>query len=753
MNNTLKKARTHEWWKPKAGFLFALLFYIIWSSGKQFNFPVFLKLLFLSFVTLTAIGILGHLLNDLGDMESDAKAGKNNSMIALSKTNRFLVIVAVFAVAVAPWYFLPYTSTSIYLLSAEFLLLIIYPLKPLRLKQYPLVAVIADALYAFAIPAVLAFYTYQLYYELSFSSNHFLVLFAWAFFIGLRQIIYHHVSDRKNDLKSKTPNLSLAYSNYILNNFLRRYVIIPELIFGIFFFLLHYNQFPLFTCVIIVFYSCLFFPLFSLSTLKLFPQHLFGIFKPDKFYSHYFSLIILSVLSYYNIWFISVLFLVLLLFTSIRKHFIVHYVLNDLLKKNIMSMASSMVNNSIYYFRKCVLIKDEKASRAEHYEEWREEQARKKNGTIALVNANENKYTETFVRQHEKLPFKIHYYFGNNFPLWHYGDGNLISNNKGIYDFKRVLSQWLQQNEEDYNLKILAQHLQKNRIQLILCEFGTTGAKLAQLPELTGIPLAVIFYGYDAHHKAIVEQNQEKYAELFTNASVIIVVSKDILLKLKSLGAPDEKLVYLPCSFDINLFQYSDHSGNKPVFLSVGRFAETKAPHLTILAFNEVLKQVPEARLIMVGKDGGGELFEACHILVKALGIENKILFKGILSPEQVFEEMKNAYAFIQHSLTTPIHGDKEGTPVAVMEAMVCGLPVIATRHAGIAEIVEHEKTGLLVDEYDYRKMAEEMIRIAADKKFAQQLGFAASESIKNNPLFLATNQALTEIIDKHKLK
>ncbi len=753
MKKILKKVRANEWWKPKAGFLFGLLFFTLLLTKEQLSFILFLKLFFLSFITLTAIGVLGHLLNDLGDIEADEKAEKSNSMAGLSITSRLLILVLVFALASVPWFFLPVTKMSFLLLGAELLLLLIYPLKPFRLKQYPLLAIHIDAMYAFAIPAVLAFYTYRLYYGLSFPENYNWILFGWALFIGIRQIIYHHVADMKNDLKSGTPNLALQFSPEALNSYIRRYVVPPELFFGIAFFLNYRAQEPVFTGVLIGSYICLFIPVFSLTPFKYFPQHVFGSFKSDRFYSHYWSIISLVVLSYSNTWFIVVLAAVILLFTSLSAHFFVRYFIVDFCIKNSKDFGSFVVNHSIYFFRKYILMKDEKASREGFYEDWLDGQTRRKRGIIAIVNANENKYTETFVRQHKKLPFFIHYYFGSDFPLWHQHDGNLISNNAELLSTKKTINTWLQQDEENYNLKILAEHLQKNNVQLLLCEFGTTGAKLAGIPELTGIPMIVIFYGYDAHHDKIIKENLEDYQKLFQNAVLIIGVSKDILLKLKNLGGAEEKLYYLPCSFDNELFQFSDHSNNKPVFLSVGRFAETKAPHLTILAFNEVQKTAPDARLVMVGKDGGGELFEACNILVRALGIENKVVFKGILSPEQVYEEMKNAYCFVQHSVTTPLHGDKEGTPVSVMEAMACGLPLIATRHAGIAEIIEHEKTGILVDEYDYIKMAAEMLKIIDNRQTAKQLGYAASQSIKNNPLFLANKELLTEIIERHKLK
>ena len=67
--------------------------------------------------------------------------------------------------------------------------------------------------------------------------------------------------------------------------------------------------------------------------------------------------------------------------------------------------------------------------------------------------------------------------------------------------------------------------------------------------------------------------------------------------------------------------------------------------------------------------------------------------------------------------------GDSEGNPVAVMEAQLSGLPVVATRHAGIPEVVLEGQTGLLVKEGDEAGMAQAMARLLMDPDLAARLG------------------------------
>jgi glycosyltransferase involved in cell wall biosynthesis len=87
---------------------------------------------------------------------------------------------------------------------------------------------------------------------------------------------------------------------------------------------------------------------------------------------------------------------------------------------------------------------------------------------------------------------------------------------------------------------------------------------------------------------------------------------------------------------------------------------------------------------------------------------------------------MRRCRAFLQHSLVAP-DGDSEGSPVSVMEAQLSGLPVIATRHAGIPEVVQEGETGLLVDEGDVQAMAAAIARLATDPELAGRMGRSAA--------------------------
>jgi glycosyltransferase involved in cell wall biosynthesis len=102
---------------------------------------------------------------------------------------------------------------------------------------------------------------------------------------------------------------------------------------------------------------------------------------------------------------------------------------------------------------------------------------------------------------------------------------------------------------------------------------------------------------------------------------------------------------------------------------------------------------------------------------------------------------------FVQHSILDPETGDEEGLPVAVLEAMAAGLPVVATRHGGIPEAVVAETTGALVGEGDVTEMAAQVVRLAADPDLRSRFGRAAWQRVREHYTWEAERRALLEIM------
>ena len=263
----------------------------------------------------------------------------------------------------------------------------------------------------------------------------------------------------------------------------------------------------------------------------------------------------------------------------------------------------------------------------------------------------------------------------------------------------------------------------------VLAEYGPSGVYVTAACRDLGIPFVVHFHGFDAYANWVIEQFGARYRKMFAHASAVVAVSQPMVQQLESLGAPIEKIQYIPYGTDCDRFESGRPEQAEPTFLVVGRFVEKKAPHLTLAAFREVHQSHPAARMRMIGD---GPLMGVCMDLAKLWKLEEAVTFLGAQPHEVVRREMSQARCFVQHSLV-PRGGDSEGMPVAIIEAGACGLPVISTRHAGIPEVVLDDETGLLVEEGDVEAMANHMCKVVAQPEVAGQLGAAARQRVEKH--------------------
>jgi len=346
---------------------------------------------------------------------------------------------------------------------------------------------------------------------------------------------------------------------------------------------------------------------------------------------------------------------------------------------------------------------------------------------ICIVAPKNGAYSETFIKAHvDGLPADVKFLWGGWFPVFTDADTPLLSRAAAASALRKVSRKILHLPPAFFAERALKKFLVKNRVRAVLAEYGPTGVSVMNVCKRSRIPLIVHFHGVDAHSEKMLSHFQPGYRTLFAVAETLVVVSRTMESQLLRLGAPAEKIFYNPYGVDLDFFTATDPSRNLPLFAAVGRFVDKKAPFLTLLAFQKVAAEVPEARLVMIGD---GELRETCLRLAKSLNIVGAVDIMGVRSAPEIAACLRGARAFVQHSVQTS-YGDSEGTPVAVLEAGAMGLPVIATRHAGIREAVVEDETGLLSAEGDIEGMARNMIRLAKDPMLALRLGAKARERI-----------------------
>ncbi len=345
---------------------------------------------------------------------------------------------------------------------------------------------------------------------------------------------------------------------------------------------------------------------------------------------------------------------------------------------------------------------------------------------IAHVSPSSNQVSETFIEKHRTL-FKgeVVSYYGAIYPNANNIEGSFTKNK--ILSFLLKIKNYVSFSDSSYQQALLERSFKKQGIQLCFAEYGTCGIKVMQVCQTLKIPLVVNFHGYDAHEVKVVETNLESYKQLFSIATVIVSVSQHMTNSLIQLECPPEKIRHLPCFPDYKFEKLAPNYQSNKV-LAVGRFVDKKSPHLTLLAFSIAQKQCPTLELNFVGD---GPLFGACTDLVNALGIKN-VNLPGAIPHHDVVRLFSDSLMFIQHSVRA-LNGDSEGTPVAVMEASLSGLPLVSTNHAGIPDVVVEGKTGFLVEERDVEAMAQAIIKLYEDRELCEKMGYAAKIHMSEN--------------------
>lgn len=111
---------------------------------------------------------------------------------------------------------------------------------------------------------------------------------------------------------------------------------------------------------------------------------------------------------------------------------------------------------------------------------------------------------------------------------------------------------------------------------------------------------------------------------------------------------------------------------------------------------------------------------------IKALGMENHIQLLGWRTQQQVREHLDDSHLLLAPSVTAKA-GDQEGTPTAIAEALMMGLPVLSTYHSGIPEMVQHQVSGYLVPERDVDALAEHLLKLMDEPHTWQTMGQAGS--------------------------
>jgi glycosyltransferase involved in cell wall biosynthesis len=164
---------------------------------------------------------------------------------------------------------------------------------------------------------------------------------------------------------------------------------------------------------------------------------------------------------------------------------------------------------------------------------------------------------------------------------------------------------------------------------------------------------------------------------------------------------------------------------NKRIIISyVGRLVSYKGLPLLLRVAETIQSTFPEVGFVLVGS--GGVDMHNCEaelkLFVKAKGLEESVCFSG---------EVGNVHEYLQASDIFVFPSQEDAFPLALVEAMACGLPVISTPVGGIKEIITDRENGLLVKARDFQQLHEAISALLRDPKLSASLGTAAVKTVR----------------------
>lgn len=238
--------------------------------------------------------------------------------------------------------------------------------------------------------------------------------------------------------------------------------------------------------------------------------------------------------------------------------------------------------------------------------------------------------------------------------------------------------------------------------------------------------LAGVRYGMSCHAKDIWTTPPDELAPKLRDAEVVLTCTAEGKAELeRHSGTTPVRLVYH--GVDVEAASPRVAAPGPQRVLTVGRLVEKKGHDTLIRAAGLVRDAGIPFRLRIAGD---GPEWPRLQRLVHELDLAGHVTFLGPLNTVEVNAEYRSASVFAL-ACRQLANGDRDGLPNVLLEAMVRGLPVVGTGQPGIAEAVEHGRTGLLTATDNPAALADALGRVLTDPELARGMGASAQLSVR----------------------
>jgi len=290
--------------------------------------------------------------------------------------------------------------------------------------------------------------------------------------------------------------------------------------------------------------------------------------------------------------------------------------------------------------------------------------------------------------------------------------------NKPVSLLKSIATWWI-------SLSVIhkVKHLNPDHIHAHWATYPSTSAMI--ISKNLDIPFSFTSHAHDIFledHLLNKKINSSKFSVTISDYNKKRL-SKQLQMNLEN------KMHIVHCGVDLNSNTFIRDGRESSTILAVGRLDNIKGFSVLINACAELAKnnQVFKCNII-----GDGPLKELLEQQIKDNKLEEYVELVGVMPQEQVRNYLNTATLFALPSVITK-QGDMDGIPVALMEAMASGLPVISTTVSGIPELIHNDINGLIVPPGDAHALSEGITKLLNNQSIRNQYSSAARKTIEKD--------------------
>ena len=277
--------------------------------------------------------------------------------------------------------------------------------------------------------------------------------------------------------------------------------------------------------------------------------------------------------------------------------------------------------------------------------------------------------------------------------------------------------------------RTLISALERANARLVHIFFGHMAVHLLPLIRAWPRPSVVSFHGADV----LIDMQKPAYRDatrgMLAAVKLVLVRSESLRRGVIDLGCDEKKIEIVRTGIPLDQFPFRERTFPENGvwrFVQTGRLIEKKGLATSLRAFAQFAARYPNSTFTIAGE---GPLLPQLQELARELKIDNRVVFVGFISQDQLRELLYASHIFL-HPSETGMDGNQEGVPNSMLEAMASGLPVFATRHGGIPEAIEHGVSGVLVAERDHDALGRALLEAVQDRQLLVRLARNGTEAV-----------------------